>query len=468
MGSSALYGAAIGTTSIGAGSQAAMLASQTGVFGSAGLSATAGAAGSGTMATGFSMLPVVGWIAAGMMAANSLYKSGWSADGIDTKGGLMSGGFASVVKLATNILGRIVGDRLANVLTGAPVMARLFGHKKPEITGTGLEGVMSLAGMTGIEFADWKAKGGLFRSDKSGRNTSPIGDELQKLLNDTSSDLYGAVQDYAKVLQLPVEWARDFSTTFKVVWGKTDEENKKALEDAFRGLGNSLAGVYSDSIKQFQKDGEDLLGTLERLAQIQSLTVSMAGLGGVFFKIADASMNAKDALFDLAGGIEGFVNATQTYLREYFSADEQGAMSLLSAQRILEAAGISTGGLGGSTRDDVLASFRAGVDALDPTTEEGRRQFMAYMNASGAFASGADVLSRSGMDLAAFTTGAPDGFTVQIDPMVNAQAQTNAILDDSRTILQRIYEALKGGAAVRVEVNNNSTAEAEVYAGQGA
>ena len=42
-GNSAAYGAALGTTSIGAGSQAAMLASQTGVFGAEGAALTAAA-----------------------------------------------------------------------------------------------------------------------------------------------------------------------------------------------------------------------------------------------------------------------------------------------------------------------------------------------------------------------------------------------------------------------------------------
>lgn len=57
-GSNAAYGAALGTTSVGAGSQAAMLAAQTGEFGAAGLSATAGAAG-GTLGTVMAAAPYV-------------------------------------------------------------------------------------------------------------------------------------------------------------------------------------------------------------------------------------------------------------------------------------------------------------------------------------------------------------------------------------------------------------------------
>ena len=85
LGSSAAYGAVIGSSSIAAGSQAAMLASQTGVFGAAGLSATAaaaagaggagaGAAASGAAATGGSMLSAaLPWVGA-LLAAYALFR----------------------------------------------------------------------------------------------------------------------------------------------------------------------------------------------------------------------------------------------------------------------------------------------------------------------------------------------------------------------------------------------------------
>lgn len=66
-GNSAAYGAAIGTTSVGAGSQAAMLAAQTGEFGAAGLSATAGSAGFGA-----SMAAAGPYVLAALAVANAL------------------------------------------------------------------------------------------------------------------------------------------------------------------------------------------------------------------------------------------------------------------------------------------------------------------------------------------------------------------------------------------------------------
>ena len=68
-GTASAYGSAIGATATGVGSQAAMLAAQTGQFGAAGLSATAGAAGgSGLMAGAAAAMP---WIA-GAFAIGSL------------------------------------------------------------------------------------------------------------------------------------------------------------------------------------------------------------------------------------------------------------------------------------------------------------------------------------------------------------------------------------------------------------
>ena len=66
-GNSAAYGAAIGTTSVGAGSQAAMLAAQTGEFGAAGLSATAGSGGFGA-----SMAAAGPYVLAALAVANAL------------------------------------------------------------------------------------------------------------------------------------------------------------------------------------------------------------------------------------------------------------------------------------------------------------------------------------------------------------------------------------------------------------
>ena len=93
-GSSAAYGAALGTTSIGAGSQAAMLAAQTGVFGGAGLSATGTAAGS-AMAGLSTAMPYIGLALAAYSVLKKDKGGPASFTGLDVSGTAGMGGMSS-------------------------------------------------------------------------------------------------------------------------------------------------------------------------------------------------------------------------------------------------------------------------------------------------------------------------------------------------------------------------------------
>lgn len=112
-GGSAAYGAALGTTSIGAGSQAAMLAAQTGEFGLAGLGATGSAAGGagGTLA---SSLAAAGPYIAAALAIYAIYKAFAKPRGGAKTGGSYQGIYDSLGGLsgtnATNLFGLKPGE----------------------------------------------------------------------------------------------------------------------------------------------------------------------------------------------------------------------------------------------------------------------------------------------------------------------------------------------------------------------
>jgi hypothetical protein len=104
-GSTAAYSSALG---VGA-SQAGMLAAQTGVFGAAGLSATAGAAGAGTAAAGVSALGAVAAVAPYVAAAIAIYSAfsskksparftGLEGSGLATLGGIENSQFFGTSK----------------------------------------------------------------------------------------------------------------------------------------------------------------------------------------------------------------------------------------------------------------------------------------------------------------------------------------------------------------------------------
>ncbi len=145
LGSSAAYGAAIGTTSIGAGSQAAMLASQTGVFGAAGLSATAGAAAT------------AGSTAAGSAAAGS------AAAGSGVSSFLSAAAPWAAAALATYLIYKSV-DRSGTPHMGASVAADFSGTSRTDGRSLGFEVTPDdrmasmLSGLAGDIAADLNAR----------------------------------------------------------------------------------------------------------------------------------------------------------------------------------------------------------------------------------------------------------------------------------------------------------------------
>ncbi len=115
-GSSAAYAAAVpGLASFGAGSQAAMLAAQTGAFGTAGLTSTAAAAG-GTAAGGsvLGSLSALGPYAAVALAVYALYKAFAKPGGGPKEGGSFVGTYDPTGALQSSQLGTLFGVSTQN------------------------------------------------------------------------------------------------------------------------------------------------------------------------------------------------------------------------------------------------------------------------------------------------------------------------------------------------------------------
>jgi hypothetical protein len=169
--------------------------------------------------------------------------------------------------------------------------------------------------------------------------------------------------------------------------------------------------------------------------------------------VAGLSGDALKQLTDFAGGIEAFGQQVSSYVRSYFTADEQAAIQASELQRTLAAAGIDTSSL--SSR----ASFRALVDAQDVGSEEGRRQLSVLLAQSESFAQVADYLSQNGLTLAALAEMAPGGSIADLmapgaigggdsgqglSTVVSAVTDSNAQVVDA---LDRLGESLTGALA---------------------
>jgi hypothetical protein len=204
---------------------------------------------------------------------------------------------------------------------------------------------------------------------------------------------------------------------------------------------------------------EELNRMIETAAAAHTMAEAFKQLGGPFAQIQNLSVDARVALADLAGGIEAFTQKVQGYYSNFYSAEEQQAMSLLSAQRTLTAAGIDTRGL------NSRADFRAAVEGLDLSSATGQQQFAAYMNAAGAFASGSDLLAATGMSLSQLTAGAPNYDSMSW--MAEAQAATAVSLGNVNDTLTQVGQAIVDAITsqkIEVSVNVPSTVEVSQWA----
>ncbi len=242
-GSSAAYGAALGTTSIGAGSQAALLASQTAEFGAAGLSATASAAG-GAAGSATSMLATAGPYIAFAVAAYALYQA-FKSKGGPKEGGGFFGNFSDSGSLLRGSRGEWYGG-----------------------VDTNNAGVQSLVGNTGLTLAQLIGRfGGTTTGfgiqlgyDSDPKGTAP--NRLRSGLYDVSGQqIYGANYDFARgdpSAQLQLEMSRLLVAGLRA--SNINEELKKLFNSV------DLSSATQQQIDDLMKNAEDLNYVLQGLA----------------------------------------------------------------------------------------------------------------------------------------------------------------------------------------------------------
>jgi hypothetical protein len=394
------------------GTQAAAASS---AYAGAGMSGTGSAISLGSSAAAFG--PYAALIALAMGAASNAYAQGFNQRNLPyTQAWLATGGIAPPsLKFDTNLLTKLgVNEKLANVITGASLWSKAFGRSDPQVQGQGVTGTASATGFAGFNFADWTQKGGWFRSNKSGTDFSPISAQLDAMVDTSIKAMYSATSDYAKVLGLPVEAVTGYAASFKVAWGKTEEENQKALQAAVASLGEQLAARYATQLAPLQKAGETLAATLQRLSTLQTFSSTLNSLGGVFSAIGKASVGAREKLIELAGGMESLAQQAQGFVQNYYSRDEIAGLKAAEVQNALASAGLSGQGL--STRDD----FRALVESIDPRINQ--QQLATLLSLQGSFATVADYLAETGLTLGQAAAQVPATETL-VSPLLSGVGQ---------------------------------------------
>jgi len=235
-----------------------------------GSSAAAGAAAAGSAAAA---VPIIGWIVAGMMKNAELFDQGWNiANGESWAGKIATAGAVGLADKTFRGLG--FNDKVASILSGSSIHAKLFGRGAPKITGQGLTGSYGFGGFDGQTYADIKQKGGFFRSDKKWTQYGAVDPGIDRTFDMAARQVRGAATDLAK--QLGVDLSGQLAGV-KVSLGKmqlsADSAEAKAQLEAY--LADMTDRLFTEAVKAAGFGGQ-LDGYFEASDVFNALSASIA------------------------------------------------------------------------------------------------------------------------------------------------------------------------------------------------
>jgi hypothetical protein len=360
-----------------------------------------------------SLGPYAAIAAAIAMIGNKMYGDGWTGNFGKDKYGTenqmpgtslsdflknpIRGGMLMPAKWAQGALRSLgMSDKWSSILSGATLANWLFGRSAPRVTEQGLD--LSFLGgeVEGSRYQKVKWEGGLFASTKRKTFTTPLEDEADKMFSARASAIFDATKLYASAIGAPLEALDNVTTAIKVKFTKDDEENQRLIEDAFEQYRQALAKSLGPALEAFQREGETLADTLERLTMIAGLRDELNQFGTVFSRIAQLSVTAQEELIGFAGGIEALIGKVQSFVGSYYTEAEQTGLAAQTLVGSLASIGIDPTGL--LTKDD----YRQLVESMDVSTTEGRKTLNALLDLAPAFAEIAGALGdgKSLIDLA--------------------------------------------------------------------
>jgi phage-related minor tail protein len=409
--SAGAYGLLTGTS----GAQAAMLASQTGVFGSAGLSATASAGGTALGAAGSALMTAAPYLAAAYLAY-SIWR-GNKKNHQPAQQNYSQSGPIDLFGWAPNVQSSdAYDDTLDPIVDGVAATVKQLGGAVEEFTyglyssaspnGKGAQTVATLRGADGRVLYDYNVNGSNESMDQR------LQDQIPRLF-------FAAMKE------------------------------------------SDLSQAFEDFFDQFDASAmtQDHLNTiLEVSSAAQQMAESFEQLAGPFEQLTWLSVEARAGILDMVGGLDQFMQKVGGYVNDFYTEEERQAFALASVDKTLTNVGLNPDDL--KTKSD----FRTMLEGIDTSTEEGQKQYAALINSAGAFSFGSGLLDASGKSLGEITAGAPD--SAGVDLMIEAQTTTNSLLE-------RIEKAIKEtgvAAAARpivVDVNVSQPATVEVYSGGG-
>ena len=373
------FGAGLGSTGLVGAADAAGLYAASGGIGSAG-AVTAGAyAGAAlTAAAGIAAGVLGGKLISGQFGSNATVIGG-------TAIGAVAGAFMG------GPIGAAIGGALGGVIGG--IGNRLFGMGDKKYGETGITGTLTGTGFTGNDYAKWSQKGGWFRSDKSGTDTSAVDATTSAAFVET----YAAIRNVSATLAntLGVDTAslatRTQALNINLTGLTTEADRLGAVTKFFEGVGNAIALELVPSLGQFKIGNEELSATLQRVAgNYAGVDAALQLIGrtsqDAFGAVGVATIGARENLVKLAGSLDALTSGTQFFAENFLTEAEQMAPVLSSVADTLAALNMS----GVKTVDQ----YKQVVLGLDLSSTSGQEMYIKLLALAPAFKAGADYTNQ--------------------------------------------------------------------------
>ena len=340
------------------------------VAGGAAAAGTAGGGGNGLLG---------GLLGGKLFGGGGMIPGIWGGlKGIFTGGGLGSS-FANLGGLVTGTSSGFgaLGAALPALGIVAGGIALLVNGLSKKYNGRAVRGSLTPEGFDGTEFDFWN--GGFLRGDSV--EYMDVRTEIQKELDDTAIAIRTSVKDMAKALGAGSAAIDGFVGEQFTIWltgpAAGDQAEIAAQLDAeLTKLGDGMAGLIP-GLSKFQREGEGAYDALMRLGEgILAVNDAADILGHRMWDISLASGDAASELVELFGGLDAMTAAVGVYWQAFYTDAERAETTI----RRLRQTFADLGQVMPESRDQ----YRAMVEAIDTTTDAGRKLYAEMIGLAGA------------------------------------------------------------------------------------
>lgn len=308
-------------------------------------------------------------IVAGMVASNKLFDAGYSANNFNGPQKIIG----AVKSLETNILSKFVGEKTANILTGAPVLSYTLGllgigSNRPESARLG--GAYSTADMNDHQVSTALGLTKDFKKAVESRSNATLDTAVQSLVMSITG-IYNSLDKYTggKKLGATAAFADEPSLDDRYSWAAFqlfDELSGKVLanwnsgkaldpdgEKAFAVLSGKMSAAMVAELKS-----ADIPGWMHQVLDSLGSAITLDGLSGAMQQIAliDAAFEGwKDSvvgfeklngvvqttLLNVSGGLEALATNVSGYYQNFYSEQERAAVTTRQLTEALAEYGVA-------------------------------------------------------------------------------------------------------------------------------